>query len=100
MPKWKTRDGRVLDIREMETAHLRSAIGMLRRNGYVTREELCDAMCTASGLGGEFAQMAAEQEITSMKLHATMEALSEELERRNRATARHRRAGAATRAHA
>jgi hypothetical protein len=81
--KWKCWDGRVLDIKEMTTEHLKNVIAMLRRNRVVTFDEyLSCAAHACSGSCGEYSAMAAESELDSMKPWAGLEKLEAELERR------------------
>ena len=37
--QWACKDGRVIDIEDMETSHLQNTINMLRRKGFVTAKE-------------------------------------------------------------
>jgi hypothetical protein len=62
--KWKCKDGRVIDITQMDTQHLRNTINMLRQKGVVTQNEWDDcARYAFSPMSGEYAAMAAEQEL-------------------------------------
>ena len=36
---WTTKDGRKIDIKDMSDCHLRNAVAMLRRNGFVGADE-------------------------------------------------------------
>jgi hypothetical protein len=59
---WKTRDGRVLLIREMSDDHIRNTLVMLKNMGVMSMREWQDERPQwATGLTGEFAQDAAEQ---------------------------------------
>lgn len=66
--KWKCKDGRELEISDMDTAHLINAIAMLRRNYVVTPNEYLDCLgyaCSSDTPDG--AAMAAENELSTMK---------------------------------
>jgi len=41
--KWKTRNGDVIEIKDMTNSHLLNSIRMLRRNGYVGIKEHSDS---------------------------------------------------------
>ena len=57
---WTTKDGRVLKIREMSTAHLRNTIRMLEANGCVSVSTLEAYFC--DGPSGDMASMLFDQE--------------------------------------
>jgi hypothetical protein len=60
--KWKTRDGRVLLIREMSDDHIKNTLAMLRQKGKVSLRDWRDARPELpTGLQGEFAQDAADE---------------------------------------
>jgi len=81
--KWKCRDGRVLDIKDMETRHLRNTIAMLRRNGVVTTDEYMSCLAYAcSSDTPDGAAMCAESEVASMRPWTGLKIMEEELERR------------------
>jgi hypothetical protein len=58
---WKTRDGRVIPIHEMDDVHLVNTLRMLRRK-CMTTDEILACLSYASTTGGEMASYAAEQE--------------------------------------
>jgi len=80
--KWKTKDGRVLKISEMETAHIENTIAMLERNGFCTPDDFWSAVSGASSLNGEYAQDAADEQIAGLKPVAILEHLYGELSAR------------------
>ena len=82
--KWTCKDGRVLDIRDMDTQHLRNAVNMLRRKGAVTAYEFesC-ARYAFSSMSGDMASMAAENELMRMIPYKPLEVMERELEKRN-----------------
>lgn len=82
MKTWKCRDGRVLEIKKMDTDHLRNTIAMLRSNGFVTSSEFDGMMRSHNSLSGEFAQMAAEREIAGARYTPALEHLEDELRKR------------------
>lgn len=78
---WKTRDGRVLPIREMDTDHLRNCVNMLRRNGRVTAGELAGMFAYASD-APDGAAMTVENEIAGSWPSKKLEAMEDEIARR------------------
>lgn len=81
--KWKCKDGRIIDIKDIETDHLRNIINMLRRKGVVTPDEYLSCLAYAcSGDTPDGAAMAAEAEVDRMKPWAKLELLEAELGRR------------------
>lgn len=81
--KWKCKDGRELKITDMDTAHLRNAIAMLRGKGVVTPNEYLSCLAYAcSSNTGEYAAMAAEQELDNMQSWIGLELLENELAKR------------------
>lgn len=78
--KWKCKDGRELDIKDMETNHLKNAVAMLRRKGVVTTDEYLSCLAYAcSGDTPDGAAMAAEAEFSSMKPWKGLAIMEEEL---------------------
>lgn len=43
--QWKTREGKVLEVSDMETSHIQNALAMLRRKGAVSPEEANAYLC-------------------------------------------------------
>jgi hypothetical protein len=80
--QWRTRDGRVLKIADMETEHLENAVAMIRRQGGVTHAEFADAWRGYLCLQGEFAREAAAEAIAGMRVSRQLEAMEAELARR------------------
>ena len=81
--RWRCKDGRVLELAEIETDHLKNIVHYLRSKGAVTPDEYIDCLgyaCSSSTPDG--AAMAAEQELEGMKPMAGLEKLEAELERR------------------
>ena len=86
--KWRCKDGRMLDIKDMTTAHLKNTIAMLRRNNVVTPDEFFNCAAYAcSSTSGEYAAMAAEQELMLMKPWHGLELMEAELARRGNESA-------------
>jgi len=77
--KWRTKDGRIIDIKTMETAHIKNCVAMLEKAGYVSIEDFSASVSAMGSLNGEYAQMAAENEVWAMKPVATLDAFYNEL---------------------
>ena len=85
--KWTCKDGRVLDIKDMETSHLCNALNMLRRKGYCTPDEYLDASAYAfSPMTGEMAAMAVENELMHMKPTSAISKMERELAAREQSS--------------
>lgn len=82
MPEWKCQDGRVLKIVDMADGHLRNTIRMLRRNGYCTTTEFADCAAYATAVNGEYAALAAENEMDQMRPASQLDDLIAEADRR------------------
>jgi len=81
--KWKCKDGREIDIKDMEASHLKNAIAMLRRKGVVTTDEFLSCLAYAcSGDTPDGAAMAAETEVDRMKPWKGLNIMEDELARR------------------
>lgn len=81
---WKTRDGRLLPVSKMSTDHIRKALSMLKRKGYIAAATL-RAYMRPNPCGGDGAQMAFEQEqdrAYSSPVHPFIDIFQEELDRR------------------
>lgn len=62
--KWRCKDGRSIELSDMETSHLHNTVNMLRRKGFVTPEDFdACARYAYSPMSGDYAAMAAEQEL-------------------------------------
>jgi hypothetical protein len=82
--KWKSKDGRVWDIKDMATPHLKNTIAMLRRNNVVTVQDFMGCVGYAcSNSTGDMASDAAEGEAMAMRPWKGMEELEAELESRD-----------------
>lgn len=57
---WKTRDGRVLDVKEMTDSHLDNTVAYMRRRVDAMRQAECSMWGGLCMLQGEMAQDAAE----------------------------------------
>lgn len=78
--KWKCKDGRELELADMSTDHLKNVITMLRSKGTVTPNEYLSCLAYAcSSNTGEYAAMAAEQELDDMQPWIGLELLENEL---------------------
>lgn len=94
---WKTKDGRIIPIRDMSDQHLANTIRMLERCAPAHRsaeQEACMGGC--AGLQSEMAQYAAEQGVDEMfeespeewlERQPTYKALVKERKRRKKACA-------------
>lgn len=80
--KWTTRDGRVLEVSEMHPAHLRNCIAMIRRQGFCSMREFYQAINHSAYLGDNAREAAAES-ICKMNPTLVIDALEQELEKRD-----------------
>lgn len=81
--KWRCKDGRELELHEIETNHLKNIIAMVRRNGVVTpRTYVSCLMYACSEQTPQGAADAAEEEWRRMKPWKGLELLEAELEKR------------------
>lgn len=80
--KWTTRSGEVMNISDMETSHLKNAIDMLRRNGFIGNNDALSCLGAAFSLSGEMAQYYAEQSCYDMKVSPVLNEMEAEYERR------------------
>lgn len=78
---WKCRDGREIPIADMETRHLENTVAMLRRKGFVTRDDAVAMFCGPSP-SGDGACIAYEMELDSIRISASLPYLEAELEAR------------------
>lgn len=60
--KWKTKDGREIEISEMADSHLLNTYKMLRRKGFISPKTFRFYL-TCAGPNGEMAQDAFDQEL-------------------------------------
>jgi hypothetical protein len=60
--EWKTRDGRVIAINEMEDSHLLAAMGMLERGAFAKQSQLAMALYNYAAQAPDGAAMCAEME--------------------------------------
>lgn len=66
--KWKCKDGRLVDIKGMATAHLNNAVVMLRLKGFVTEDEFLSCLTYACSVDTpDGAASTAEAELSAMK---------------------------------
>lgn len=68
----------------METEHIQKCVSMMRRANYVTTDEYIDACASGACLQGEYAQMAADNEIDQMRVHPVLQVFLNELLRRKK----------------
>lgn len=81
--KWKCKDGRELDVKDMETSHLKSTIALLRRKGAVTLGEYLSCLAYACSKDTpDGAAMAAEAEVNGMRPWSGLDIMEAELARR------------------
>lgn len=78
---WKTRDGRVIPITEMETEHIRNVVEMIRKVGAISVHEAA-LMFAAPPPHGERAYDAWEEELMNLKVSRYLDPLLIELRRR------------------
>ena len=58
---WKTRDGQVIPIKDLEIQHLKNIIKILKKKGFISQSTL-DFYLTSSGPLGDMASYAFERE--------------------------------------
>jgi hypothetical protein len=64
--KWRTRDGRMLNMEDMSTEHLRNCVSLLRSKGYCSTVEFEDAWSAVASCRGDMASYYAEQQASSL----------------------------------
>ena len=85
MKKWNCKNGKEIEIKDMETSHIENSIKMLERQGFVAKSTW-DFYSTCSGPTGEHAQDAFEAEQNSVfdKMPTSwIDAFKDELKKRN-----------------
>lgn len=83
-PRWKTRDGRVISVKDMETSHVQRALAMLKRKGFVGPSTVL-AYLSGPVPQGEHAQDAFNAEfaeITTRPMNPFVDIFENELKRR------------------
>lgn len=80
--KWRCADGRLIEIADMATDHLKNAAAHLRRNRVVTPDEWWRGVAAAASCQGEMASYYADQEVTGMIPSRKLAAMEDELRRR------------------
>ena len=78
--KWTTKDGRVLNISDMTTEHIKNTIAMLERKGFVTPKDFSYYFSCVHQ--GDIAQMEFERELDRVKPCIPLVWLKEELSKR------------------
>lgn len=76
---WTTKDGRKINIKDMSDDHLRNAVAMLRRQGFVGADEYALAIGSAFSMSGEMAQYYAEQSVADMMPSQCLDAMECEI---------------------
>jgi len=77
---WKTKEGQVLDIKDMSTKHLENAVAMVRRKGFITQDQYL--RLAAYAFGGDTPEMAsyyAEGELSQAKVSMALGPMEDEL---------------------
>jgi len=77
--RWTTKDGRKIDVKDMSNDHLKNAVAMLRRKGFVGADEYEVALGSAYSMSGEMAQYYAEQSVADMMPSQCLDAMEYEL---------------------
>lgn len=82
--KWKTRDGRELEVSEMSTTHIFNSLQLLRRSGYVGSSTVAFYNSCPLPLG-EMAQVAFDAEydaVMDSQIHPFIDLFEQELKTR------------------
>jgi hypothetical protein len=85
---WVTKDGDEIPIKEMATGHVKNALAMLKRNGYIGPSTL-EFYLTCSPPNGDMASYYFEQEMDEVfdrPVNKYVDLLEEELAKRGRRT--------------
>ena len=75
MAKWKTRDGREVDVADMADDHLVNTLRMLRRNGFVSTSTLNFYLFGPSP-EGDGAQLAFDRELSELMNRKPLDVMS------------------------
>lgn len=84
---WKTAAGDEIPVADMEERHIRNALAMMRRNGFIGQEDL-NCFLYSAGPNGEAAQMAFDAEFQlamESPVNPWIDVLEAELRRRRAA---------------
>jgi hypothetical protein len=81
--KWKTKDGREIDLTDLEDAHLINIVKMLKRGGFVHSDTAMSCLSYASTTSAEMASYYAEQAFDEMHFCNETDMVFNELEKRN-----------------
>jgi len=80
--KWRCKDGREVRIQDMSTEHIQNALALLQRKGFVSVDEFHACGALMCSVHGEYAQMYAENALSSMSPYQAIDAFQHELEKR------------------
>ena len=78
---WQSRDGKVHNICDMTTSHIQNCLKMLRRNGFISFQDIISGPIP----NGDMAQYFYEQDLEEAfgYVHLAIDILEEELRTRN-----------------
>ena len=84
---WKTRDGKVMTIEQMDNNHLRNTIRMLIKNVQETDKLIGEYYCSSIQPEGDMAKLAVENQLNAMEYESNriwkyINAMQKELKRR------------------
>jgi len=79
---WTSKDGRVTAFEDMHPSHIRNCIAMIRRQGFCSMREFYQAINHSAYLGDNAREAAAEV-ICQMNPTLVIDALEQELEKRD-----------------
>ncbi len=84
-PLWQTKAGIRVPVSSMTTGHIRNALAMLKRNGFVSESAVAMGYMSLGGTMGEEAECYLEQELEHAKVSRFIDIFEQELAHRGEA---------------